>query len=645
MLDENITFTILLIENDQEVVDQIRSLLERTFLQEYPMLHLDMKIAQDEDSAMESAETLNPDIILATFADSVIRHVETIEKIHRLNVNVPLLILLNSAFEEYIDTLFSVNITNYTMQPINEKFFIAQVKLFVNLYLRRQHIYNHKALNLFSKNIYRRRTEFLIEEEDDIVEFWEFVLETLFNKYKIEKVLHFIYDIELYMVKKGYINTIILEEDHEKFYLTLSAMDRVEDEILSSMILRKQLDISKYKSNNYFISLIIEKEEHQKRLLTDSIIKEAIYKDIRRSVHEEISVEEFLEELDDQYSEDVEDIFEYLKELSVLIYTLESSTLKESIPTLHAIITYFTRIDEKIQKIGLSGTLHRSFENLLVFLHNVNVTLLETQKECILLSQMLQGLVQDLKSWARILFVDKTANNVNYFDASFAENCLAIEATFSDEEIEDESDLEFFDETEVEDEDDDTLEFFDEVPTSKSVNIINEERKKDLRFTQVEKMSASELLDVLDYEVIDKVESLGEELNNLIEMIYRFEGLEGSEAVALMPDMNSVIHEIYRIVDSIGFFQVTARAFQSLEVFLATLTEEHFIDSEKKSLFVEMFLSLIQDLEKWIDVIFVQMATDDIHYFDASFSSNIMEIESVFETYESEDDDDDLEFF
>lgn len=642
MLDKNTPFTILLIESDQKVVTHITSLLDETFTQEYPMLSLSMKIARDEAEAMECAKSLSPDIILAAFTNSAISDIKSIEKIHSLNVNVPLLVLLNSGFEQYIDALFAVNITNYTMQPINEKFFIAQVKLFVNLYLRRQHIYNHKALNLFTKNIYRRRTEFLIEEEDDIVEFWEFVLDTLFSKYKIEKVLHFIYDIELYMIKHGNVNAIILEENNEHFYLTLSGMDIIEDEILTSMILRKKLDISKYKSNNYFISLIIEKEEHQKRILTDSTIKEAIYKDIRRSIHQDISVEEFLAELDAHYTKEVEEIFHFLKELSVLIYTLETLSLKESIPVLNSVIEYFKLIDEKVQKIGLSDTLHRSFENLVQFLENIEVDILETLKTRVLLSQMLQGLVQDLKSWARILFIDKTANNVNYFDASFAENCLAIEATFSGVDMDDESDLEFFDEVE-EDVDDDTLEFFDEEVVEAPANSIQEARKKDLRFTQVEKMSAPELISILDDEVIDKVESLNDELNNLIEMIYNFEKSQGSEAVVLLTDIRSIINDIYWIVDSIGFFNVTARAFQSLEQFLSTLTVEHFLDAEKKELFVEMFLGLIQDLEKWIDIIFLQVATDDIHYFDASFSSNIMEIESVFEVYESEDDD--LEFF
>jgi len=59
---------------------------------------------------------------------------------------------------------------------------------------------------------------------------------------------------------------------------------------------------------------------------------------------------------------------------------------------------------------------------------------------------------------------------------------------------------------------------------------------------------------------------------------------------------------------------------------------------------VTMLIGIVKDLEQWIQVIFVERSTEDIHYLDASFSSNILEVENLFvETDNSEDDD--LEFF
>ena len=49
-----------------------------------------------------------------------------------------------------------------------------------------------------------------------------------------------------------------------------------------------------------------------------------------------------------------------------------------------------------------------------------------------------------------------------------------------------------------------------------------------------------------------------------------------------------------------------------------------------------MFQSVIGDIEKWINIIFIDRDTDNIHYLDASFVDNCYTIENVFsESYYS----------
>jgi len=168
-------------------------------------------------------------------------------------------------------------------------------------------------------------------------------------------------------------------------------------------------------------------------------------------------------------------------------------------------------------------------------------------------------------------------------------------------------------------------------------------RVKDIRFSQDEKIGALEFLDTLDDTIIDKVENISEEADRLISTIYNFE--ESDTPIEFIPDIVFVIKDIYILIDSIGSFQITARAFDSLEEFLTNLTQEQLLDADKKQMLVTMLLAIVKDFENWIKVIFVEHSTDDIHYLDASFSSNILEIENIFIEYTMEDDDDDLEFF
>ena len=176
---------------------------------------------------------------------------------------------------------------------------------------------------------------------------------------------------------------------------------------------------------------------------------------------------------------------------------------------------------------------------------------------------------------------------------------------------------------------------------------LSNERKQDLRFSQKDKISAVDFINSLDDTIIDKVEHLQIELDSLISLLYDLESSSPQKVIALIPQINIILKDIYILIDTIGSFQVTARAFNSLEEFLMTLTTEQLNDIDKKHLFAMMFIAIINDLEKWIDVIFISQSTEDIHYLDASFSSNILEIEHLFSEHSSteEEEEDDLEFF
>jgi len=172
----------------------------------------------------------------------------------------------------------------------------------------------------------------------------------------------------------------------------------------------------------------------------------------------------------------------------------------------------------------------------------------------------------------------------------------------------------------------------------------DENREKDIRFSQTEKISAVEFMNSLDDSIIDKVENMEMELDALVSIIYQLENNDVSSSIAIIREnIVPIISNVFMLVESIGYFPVTERAFETLKRFLVTLSENEFENEEPKTLFVTMLLAIINDLEKWLRVIFVDQSTEDIHYLDASFSSNVLEIEQVF--FESDEDDDDLKFF
>ena len=175
----------------------------------------------------------------------------------------------------------------------------------------------------------------------------------------------------------------------------------------------------------------------------------------------------------------------------------------------------------------------------------------------------------------------------------------------------------------------------------------DEKREQDIRFSQTQKISAVEFMNSLDDGIIDKVEDMEIELDALIGVIYRLEEVEAVDSVLIVKEnIRPIIANVFTLVDTMGYFAVAARAFETLNTFLSTLSVEEFEDKSGKELFITMMLAVINDLEKWLQVIFIDHSTEDIHYLDASFSSNILEIEQAFLNSQDDDgDEDDLEFF
>jgi len=169
-------------------------------------------------------------------------------------------------------------------------------------------------------------------------------------------------------------------------------------------------------------------------------------------------------------------------------------------------------------------------------------------------------------------------------------------------------------------------------------------REKDLRFTQTDKISADDFVGTLDITFIDKVEIVQDHLDNFITILYDFEERDSADAYLLLPSIVEGIQEVYILINSIGSFSIVARAFDSLRTFLENLSEENLAQNEQKQMLSKMLISIALDLENWIKVVFIEHTTDNIHYFDASFSSNILEIENVF-TVQEACEEEDFEFF
>lgn len=182
-------------------------------------------------------------------------------------------------------------------------------------------------------------------------------------------------------------------------------------------------------------------------------------------------------------------------------------------------------------------------------------------------------------------------------------------------------------------------------PVVQKESTIDENRLRDIRYSKQERYDAQTLFEMVDTTIIDKIEQFIEDLDELLMVWYDIEEMSAKPAKERMQDGIAIIRGFYSLVDTLIIFPVIVSSFKNLATFLDELDIEFYEDIEHKHLLVEGLIGLIKDLEQWINVIFVQKMADDVHYLDASFANNVLEIEASCKRQQIVLEEDDLEFF
>lgn len=174
---------------------------------------------------------------------------------------------------------------------------------------------------------------------------------------------------------------------------------------------------------------------------------------------------------------------------------------------------------------------------------------------------------------------------------------------------------------------------------------IEKDRLADIRFNQSHKITSIDFMSTLDPTIADKVENFVEQLDEYNALLYDLESMDGDESLKQIQLVNNILLDFYYSVDSMGAFPIIVRTFNQLIEFLNTISIIQLENKEKRLMLGKILQGLGIDLENWIKSIFEEQTTDDIHYFDASFANNCIEVEALFCEEELESDEDDLEFF
>ncbi len=157
------------------------------------------------------------------------------------------------------------------------------------------------------------------------------------------------------------------------------------------------------------------------------------------------SAEEFSSDLDYFDLDRVEvfqDKIEHYQNITCLLIGIETSEAKKKL------VEVTQGLDELIDLLNHFGTFSVTAEatkKLIQFIESIESVQLEDNDKKDLLVDGLVAILEDLASWIDMVFVQKNTDNINYFDASFANTCLELESIFVEVALsEDQDDLDFF---------------------------------------------------------------------------------------------------------------------------------------------------------------------------------------------------------
>jgi CheY-like chemotaxis protein len=412
----------------------------RLLLEEYD--ELSIFEADNGKKAVETLKIASPDLVFMDIMMPVMDGIEATKRIREADKHAMIIAISVLTDDENKVQMLKAGAEDYITKPINEELFRARMQNYMSLIEhRRTKERLNGAVNLFSKDIYSKKTAFNIDEEADLAEFWEYTAQSNSND-NICDAARAIYNAGLGLLKTNKNFKIISEEDDDSLYFSMVG--------LKTFILQDIKDI--FSKENSIASLVAKGDEisiSMPKVLTmpqivekeKKILSEGDSQILRMTHTDKISAEKFAAELEPDIVDKLERLESNEDILDSLVYEFEMKKEFESLGMIAAELnTYSAEIDSLYEFKNLSYAL----SNFSTFIANIKQEDMDDKKSQ-KLGLILRSIFADLQNWRKTVFVEQSTGDIHYLDSSLLSSCLQAELIFKNEELaNDDDDLELF---------------------------------------------------------------------------------------------------------------------------------------------------------------------------------------------------------
>lgn len=166
------------------------------------------------------------------------------------------------------------------------------------------------------------------------------------------------------------------------------------------------------------------------------------------------------------------------------------------------------------------------------------------------------------------------------------------------------------------------------------------ENENLLRRTHIYKITAPDYISTLLDTIEDDLSELNELELDMQSELYEFEYSQKSQTLEKISSMfKAYAKTLIRLIE----FSDLADGVEATASYIETIEQEKI---DKNAHLIKMVLqSILDDLNKWRENVFITQATDDIHYLDSSLYNTILELKKLLENEEDSDEEDTIDFF
>ncbi len=429
---------ILIVDDNKNNRMIIKLLLED--FEEDNDISFELDEAEDGLVALNKCKNSFYDVIFMDIMMPNMDGIEATREIKKLNSTVMIIAVSAVDDGERKKLILSNGAEDYIAKPINSDIFVNRIKNYMLLVDARNHKKENKRnINLFTKEIFSRHTNFIIEGEDSLSQFWEYYLLTDTQKSDslsdIVRTIFAIADTQLRLSIKSY---IYVEESETQKFFTLTNIGKLPSKTVDLIVKKNSLQ-EEYKVSDGKISIVLNC--HSMTEIKPEILSEVTQ--LKTSITKEpissFEVSGKLEVYDYLDADDLYDLEEYAGKLSSILLVVSSGDITNE--EISEIYIYLDRLASVLSSYSEVYAISQALKSLS---EDMSTYMNEFSKNSEALGPMCKAFSNDLLSWIEQSF-HTGAPSVDFMNDTIAVNCQTISGMLKMDEVVDDDFDDIFD--------------------------------------------------------------------------------------------------------------------------------------------------------------------------------------------------------